>query len=155
MFFKQDCLVRDNFRNQFLIPLLGALAFLLPTSNSLFASVDFEHPNTYIGNADWDGGLVLWVEVAQIPIGGGSRENFGTLVRGTGAPGVIAVESNDMRPHSWLRVRASICTKGNLMGLLAPKPLAARRGRRSGRAMCYRTLAGKKPNNEQTADLQF
>ncbi|MFZ4775614.1 MAG: rhodanese-like domain-containing protein [Terrimicrobiaceae bacterium] len=72
MFFKQDCLVRDNFRNQFLIPLLGALAFLLPTSNSLFASVDFEHPNTYIGNADWDGGLVLWVEVAQIPIGEGS-----------------------------------------------------------------------------------
>jgi rhodanese-related sulfurtransferase len=48
--------------------LLGAVAFLLSTAGGLFAAGDFEHPNSYIGNADWDGGLVLWVEVAQISL---------------------------------------------------------------------------------------
>ena len=48
------------------------LALSITLSAGLWAADDFEHPNTYIGNADWDGGLILWVEVAQIPIGEGT-----------------------------------------------------------------------------------
>lgn len=56
-------------RKKFIFPML--LAFLIPATVGLFAVDEFDHPNSYIGNADWDGGLVLWVEVAQIPVEGG------------------------------------------------------------------------------------
>ncbi len=47
------------------------LAILILASGCLDASDDFDHPNSYIGNADWNGGLVLWVDVARIPLEGG------------------------------------------------------------------------------------
>lgn len=48
------------------------LAFLIPASGSFWAADDFEPPNSYIGNADWDGSLVLWMDVAQIPLPDGT-----------------------------------------------------------------------------------
>lgn len=56
-------------RNIFIFPLL--LGVLIPAA-TLIAADDFDHPNSYIGNADWDHGLLLWVEVAKIPIGDGT-----------------------------------------------------------------------------------
>lgn len=34
-------------------------------------SRDFDHPNSYIGNAGWEGGLELWMEIGELPIGPG------------------------------------------------------------------------------------
>jgi len=33
---------------------------------------DFEHPNSFIGNAGWSGGLELWVEIAEVPVAKGT-----------------------------------------------------------------------------------
>lgn len=45
------------------------LLFLTPIV--LEARDDFEHPNSFIGNAGWSGGLERWVEIADVPIGKG------------------------------------------------------------------------------------
>ena len=45
---------------------------LIPPTGILLASDDLDHPNSYIGNADWDGGLVLWVEVARVSLEDGT-----------------------------------------------------------------------------------
>ncbi|MFZ4780546.1 MAG: hypothetical protein ACOYM3_34775, partial [Terrimicrobiaceae bacterium] len=47
----------------------GLLVFLIPSV--LEAKSDFEHPNSFIGNAGWSGGLELWIEVGEIPVGDG------------------------------------------------------------------------------------
>jgi len=54
-------------RPRLILPLL----LLLLAPGRFLAADDFEHPNSYIGNADWDGGLVLWVEVAGITLDDG------------------------------------------------------------------------------------
>ena len=51
--------------------LLGALAVLLSTAGCFLAAGDFEHPNSFIGNAGWSGGLELWIEVGEVPVGDG------------------------------------------------------------------------------------
>ncbi len=56
-FFQQDRLMRGCFGNCWPFSSLVALAILLPSASCLFASGDFDRPNTYFGNADWDGGL--------------------------------------------------------------------------------------------------
>jgi len=37
----------------------------------LEAESDFEHPNSFIGNAGWSGGLELWIEVGEVSVGDG------------------------------------------------------------------------------------
>ena len=50
---------------------LGVLVWFSSAPLVLGARVDFEHPNSFIGNAGWSGGLELWVEIAKIPIARG------------------------------------------------------------------------------------
>ncbi|MCK9589081.1 MAG: rhodanese-like domain-containing protein [Terrimicrobiaceae bacterium] len=49
--------------------ILGLLVFAIPSV--LEARSDFEHPNSFIGNAGWSRGLELWVEIAEIPVARG------------------------------------------------------------------------------------
>jgi len=37
----------------------------------LEAESDFEHPNSFIGNAGWSEGLELWIEVGEVSVGDG------------------------------------------------------------------------------------
>jgi len=38
------------------------------TVATVCASDDWTHPNSYIGNADWNGGLILWVDLTRVPL---------------------------------------------------------------------------------------
>lgn len=38
---------------------------------ALGSSDNFEHPNSFIGNAGWGGGLELWIEIADVPVENG------------------------------------------------------------------------------------
>ncbi len=40
-------------------------------AESLQAKGDFEHPNSFIGNAGWSKGLELWIEVGDVSLGEG------------------------------------------------------------------------------------
>ena len=37
------------------------------------AKSGFEHPNSFIGNAGWSGGLELWLDVGEVAVGGSSN----------------------------------------------------------------------------------
>ena len=50
------------------------LTFLVASKFALAeAPSEFDHPNSFIGNAGWTGGLELWMDVAEIPLGDGSK----------------------------------------------------------------------------------
>ena len=74
-------------RIDFLI--LGLL--VLGTPLALGARDDFEHPNSFIGNAGWSGGLELWVELADIPV-----------ARGISLPLRLRFSSDAIREHPLL-----------------------------------------------------
>jgi hypothetical protein len=52
----------------------GVLFCLLHFSASLALATrdDFEHPNSFIGNAGWSGGLERWVQIAEVPVAKGT-----------------------------------------------------------------------------------
>lgn len=51
--------------------------------------VVFEKPNSYIGSAGWGGGLEYWVDVAEVPLAGGSQAPLRFLFRSAGSDGVF------------------------------------------------------------------
>lgn len=54
---------------------VGVIVGLLVSSASSVhgSSTDFEHPNSFIGNAGWSRGLELWIEIADIPVAAGLK----------------------------------------------------------------------------------
>lgn len=57
-------------RSRFIAPILLGLFFLGLTVGNLRSEPNqhLGHPNSYIGNADWDRKLVFWREIGELPL---------------------------------------------------------------------------------------
>lgn len=108
---------------------LGLLALMI--SPVLHAKSDFKHPNSFIGNAGWSGGLELWIPVGEVSAGNGS---------------LIPMQ---------LRFSSDVLRKNSLFGANWWCPLLESEGHQAANHVEWTTLGGGRRFLVRTGDSRF